>query len=143
MVRAEAVGGALGWRISVTRTATGARRVPWGMRSTPWLLAAIWLAGAAVVIGLAASRLIEDFGRSDGVSPLGTRWMGFTDRVMGGVSDQQVTLEDIRNAGDIIELGLGLIVYDALDVDQFSVHDSPGDGPFHKGIPLRLPVGPR
>ena len=66
------------------------------MRGTAWLVAAIWLAGAAVITGLPASRLIEDFGRTDGVSPLGTRWMGFTDRVMGGVSDQQVTLEEIE-----------------------------------------------
>jgi hypothetical protein len=66
------------------------------MRVTLWLLGALWLGGAAAVVGQPALRLLEDFARDDGVSPLGTRWMGFTDRVMGGVSDQQVTLEEIE-----------------------------------------------
>lgn len=33
--------------------------------------------------------LLDDFDRGDGVSAIGTRWQGFTDRVMGGLSDMQ------------------------------------------------------
>lgn len=33
--------------------------------------------------------LIDDFSDSEGISALGTRWQGFTDRVMGGLSDIQ------------------------------------------------------
>lgn len=36
--------------------------------------------------------LLDDFSSAGGVSRLGTRWEGFTDRVMGGVSDIQVDL---------------------------------------------------
>ncbi|MDT8439138.1 MAG: CIA30 family protein [Wenzhouxiangellaceae bacterium] len=36
-----------------------------------------------------ADLLIDDFGGEPGVSALGTRWQGFTDRVMGGRSDMQ------------------------------------------------------
>jgi len=42
--------------------------------------------------------LLDDFGRSDGVSSIGTRWQGFTDRVMGGLSDMQA---------DVVETGKG------------------------------------
>lgn len=38
--------------------------------------------------------LLDDFGRSDGVSAIGTRWRGFTDRVMGGLSDMQADVVD-------------------------------------------------
>lgn len=34
--------------------------------------------------------LLDDFSRTDGVSALGTRWEGFTDRVMGGMSDMEL-----------------------------------------------------
>ncbi len=34
--------------------------------------------------------LIDDFSSRDGKSALGTEWRGFTDRVMGGLSDMQV-----------------------------------------------------
>lgn len=40
--------------------------------------------------GMGDSLLIDDFSRGDGVSALGTRWEGFTDRVMGGMSDMQL-----------------------------------------------------
>ena len=36
--------------------------------------------------------LIDDFSRGDGVSALGTRWQGFSDRVMGGRSDLSAAL---------------------------------------------------
>lgn len=53
-------------------------------------------AGVTLAAADRPSMLIEDFTRADGVSPLGTRWMGFTDRVMGGVSDQDVSLGEIE-----------------------------------------------
>lgn len=105
------------------------------MRVTLWLLAALWLGGAAIVAGQPASLLIEDFGRDDGVSSIGTRWMGFTDRVMGGVSDQQVTLEEIEgrralrlrgqvrleNDGGFIQVALPLAgAREAMDASGFT-----------------------
>lgn len=41
--------------------------------------------------------LLDDFQRDDGASALGTRWQGFTDRVMGGRSDMQAGR--VRSAG--------------------------------------------
>lgn len=38
--------------------------------------------------------LIDDFSRTDGVSMLGTRWEGFTDSVMGGLSEMEVGFRD-------------------------------------------------
>ena len=38
--------------------------------------------------------LLDDFQRDDGLSALGTRWEGFTDRVMGGRSDMQLGYRD-------------------------------------------------
>lgn len=40
--------------------------------------------------------LIDDFASKEGISALGTRWRGFTDRVMGGISDAAVTREVIE-----------------------------------------------
>jgi adhesin HecA-like repeat protein len=39
--------------------------------------------------------LLDDFGRDDLVSALGTRWRGFSDRVMGGVSRENVVPDEI------------------------------------------------
>jgi len=39
--------------------------------------------------------LLDDFGRDDLVSALGTRWRGFSDRVMGGVSQESVVPDEI------------------------------------------------
>jgi len=38
--------------------------------------------------------LIDDFSSADGTSMLGTRWEGFTDRVMGGKSEMQIGYRD-------------------------------------------------
>jgi hypothetical protein len=38
--------------------------------------------------------LIDDFSRTDGASTLGTRWEGFTDSVMGGLSQMEVGFRD-------------------------------------------------
>ncbi len=105
------------------------------MRVALWLLGALWLGGIAVVAGQSASLLIDDFERGDGVSFIGTRWMGFTDRVMGGVSDQQVTLEEIEgrrvlrlrgqvrleNNGGFIQVALPLAgAREAMDASGFA-----------------------
>ncbi|MGK7297155.1 MAG: CIA30 family protein [Candidatus Wenzhouxiangella sp. M2_3B_020] len=38
--------------------------------------------------------LLDDFGRDDGRSAIGTEWRAFTDRVMGGVSEMQTDIVD-------------------------------------------------
>ncbi|MFP4334932.1 MAG: CIA30 family protein [Wenzhouxiangella sp.] len=63
------------------------------------------LAGAALVLLLGAlaitttgaseePMLIDDFASRDGTAAIGTRWRGFTDRVMGGRSDMQAGYVD-------------------------------------------------
>jgi len=47
--------------------------------------------------------LVDDFRGEDGVSALGTRWEGFTDRVMGGRSDMQVGYRD-SDAGPVLAM---------------------------------------
>lgn len=47
--------------------------------------------------------LLDDFQRDDGLSALGTRWEGFTDRVMGGRSDMEVGRRD-SDAGPVLFL---------------------------------------
>ena len=47
--------------------------------------------------------LLDDFTRSDGLSALGTRWQGFTDRVMGGRSDMEVRRDD-SEAGAVLRM---------------------------------------
>lgn len=39
--------------------------------------------------------LLDDFSRANGVSAIGTRWEGFTDRVMGGVSDMRLDFAEL------------------------------------------------
>jgi len=51
------------------------------------------LAASCVWMGISMAEpdrlVLDDFRRDDGVSAVGTRWQGFTDRVMGGLSDMQ------------------------------------------------------
>lgn len=47
--------------------------------------------------------LIDDFSRSDGVSTLGTRWEGFTDRVMGGRSEMQLDYRQLES-GSVLHM---------------------------------------
>jgi hypothetical protein len=47
--------------------------------------------------------LLDDFSRADGVSAIGTRWEGFTDRVMGGVSDMRLDFADLP-AGRVLRM---------------------------------------
>jgi len=50
------------------------------------------------------SLLIDDFIQADGVSALGTRWEGFTDQVMGGLSDMQVGYRDDGAGGRALHM---------------------------------------
>jgi len=54
----------------------------------PWTMAAacLWTIAA---MAESDPLLLDDFSRSEGRSAIGTRWQGFTDRVMGGLSDMQ------------------------------------------------------
>lgn len=52
---------------------------------------------------MTAPLLLDDFRKDDGVSALGTRWEGFTDRVMGGRSDMQVGYRD-SDAGRVLHM---------------------------------------
>lgn len=77
--------------------------------------------------------LLDDFSRSDGRSQLGTRWEGFTDRVMGGRSDMQVALArtdagpalhmtgevSLENNGGFIQARLPLAEEGALDAEEY------------------------
>ncbi|HRP88362.1 MAG TPA: CIA30 family protein, partial [Gammaproteobacteria bacterium] len=47
--------------------------------------------------------LLDDFHRDDGIAVLGTRWEGFTDRVMGGRSDMQVGYRD-TDVGRVLQM---------------------------------------
>lgn len=54
---------------------------------------------------MSATLLLDDFVRTDGVSALGTRWEGLTDRVMGGRSDMQVGYRDTDTGGALFLRG--------------------------------------
>ena len=45
--------------------------------------------------------LLDDFGGDDVVSALATRWRGFSDRVMGGVSRESVVPAEIDGRRDV------------------------------------------
>lgn len=54
----------------------------------------LWACTSAAAMDNNASLLIDDFSHGDGRSALGTRWQGFTDRVMGGRSEMRAGLVD-------------------------------------------------
>lgn len=56
-----------------------------------------------ILLVMTVALLLDDFQRGDGVSALGTRWEGFTDRVMGGRSDMQVGYRD-SDAGPVLAM---------------------------------------
>lgn len=79
--------------------------------------------------------LLDDFSQSDGVSSIGTHWKGFTDRVMGGVSEMKVERVEteqgnglrmtgpvrLDNNGGFIQMRLPLAENDdTLDASRFS-----------------------
>jgi hypothetical protein len=57
---------------------------------TPWqIFVSVLFCGIIGNMAIAEPLLLDDFANTDGVSVLGTRWQGFTDRVMGGRSEIQ------------------------------------------------------
>jgi hypothetical protein len=66
--------------------------------------------------------LIGDFDRDDLISALGTPWRGFSDQVMGGVSQETITLTEIdgrrclRLTGDVRLENNGGFIQMALDL---------------------------
>jgi len=69
-----------------------------------------------------ADLLLDDFGRDDLISEFATRWRGFSDRVMGGVSQENVALTEIhgrrclRLTGDVCLDNDGGFIQMALDL---------------------------
>jgi hypothetical protein len=67
--------------------------------------------------------LIDDFSREGGLSPLGSRWVGFTDQVMGGVSTARYGVMEaeggrflrmrgrvsLENNGGFVQVALSLV----------------------------------
>ena len=99
--------------------------------------------------------LIDDFTDRDGLSSFGTRWNGFTDRVMGGRSDMQVGIVEtddgsalqmrgsvrLDNNGGFIQIRLPLEnvgkTLDATDFDGVVLEVRGAPGPYF--IHLRTP----
>jgi len=52
------------------------------------------LLSSTVSMAQTQALLLDDFSSADGVSTLGTRWQGFTDRVMGGLSEMKTAYVD-------------------------------------------------
>lgn len=93
--------------------------------------------------------LIDDFSRSDGVAAIGTRWEGFTDRVMGGMSDMQLGYGQdngrpvlsmrgkvrLENRGGFIQARLPLDsgggAFDASDWDGIAITARGRPGPYY------------
>ena len=104
---------------------------------------------------------LDDFARDDLISRLGTRWQGFSDRVMGGVSRESLALADIDgcralqltgdvrldNSGGFIQMALDLALDGGnLDASSFAgvVVTARGNGERYS-VHLRTPdcVRPR
>ncbi len=103
----------------------------------------------------ANDRLLDDFADTDGRSTLGTEWQGFTDRVMGGVSDMQAGYVDtadgpalrmrgtvrLDNNGGFVQVRLPLVVdgtaLDASGASAFVVEARGAPGPYY--LHLRTP----
>ncbi|MFZ1413914.1 MAG: CIA30 family protein [Defluviicoccus sp.] len=66
--------------------------------------------------------LIDDFARDDLISTLGTQWHGFSDQVMGGISQETIALTEnsgrrcIRLTGDVRLENNGGFIQMALDL---------------------------
>lgn len=102
--------------------------------------------------------LLDDFSR-DGVSAIGTRWQGFTDRVMGGVSDMDAGVVEtgngsalkmsgevrLENSGGFIQVRLplaeksGTLDASRFDAVEITVRGAPGAYYLH----LRTPESSR
>jgi hypothetical protein len=89
--------------------------------SAGWLIVLIATATCAQAGG--DEMLIDDFSGPDLMSQLGTRWRGFSDRVMGGMSDAAISLDSVdgrnclRLAGRVRLENNGGFIQAALDLD--------------------------
>ncbi len=92
-----------------------------------FILASVLIPAAWCLERLAMARnddvlLIDDFARDDLISALGTPWRGFSDRVMGGVSQETIALTEIngrrciRLTGDVRLENNGGFIQIALDL---------------------------
>lgn len=103
----------------------------------------------------ADSFLLDDFMRNDGRASLGTRWEGFTDRVMGGRSDLQAGYIEtgsgpalrmrgtvrLENNGGFVQVRLPLAeqgrTFDASGATAFVIEVRGAPGPYY--LHLRTP----
>lgn len=75
------------------------------MRKTAWGLYLLLMQGSVIAMDQPGNVfLIDDFQSGDGQSIFGTRWSGFSDRVMGGLSDLNLGYQ--RLADDRLSLRL-------------------------------------
>ena len=99
--------------------------LPFGRRR--FILASVLIPAAWCLERLAMARsddvlLIDDFARDDLISTLGTPWRGFSDQVMGGVSQETIALTEIngrcciRLTGDVRLENNGGFIQMALDL---------------------------
>jgi hypothetical protein len=99
--------------------------LPFGRRR--FILASVLISAAWCLERLAMARsnkvlLIDDFARDDLISALGTPWRGFSDQVMGGISQETIALTKIdgrrclRLTGDVRLENNGGFVQLALDL---------------------------
>jgi hypothetical protein len=85
--------------------------------------------------------LIEDFSKEGGLSSLGTKWMMFTDQVMGGISKGGYTFETvdgkkcIRLQGDVSLENNGGFVQVALPLE---IDGKAIDASLYKGVRLEV-----
>jgi hypothetical protein len=105
--------------------------------------------GSVTIGGTEANLLLDDFS-SPGESAIGTRWEGFTDRVMGGMSDMQAGYArdgdasvlrmtgsvSLENNGGFIQVRMPLASRGTLDASGYSgvsleVRAAPGDYYLH------------
>lgn len=100
-------------------------------------------------------RLLDDFSQADGKSAIGTRWEGFTDRVMGGLSNMDAGIVEtdrgnaLRMAGSVrlennggfiqvrLPLASGRNTLDASNYDtvEITVRGTPGAYYLHVRTP--------
>lgn len=99
--------------------------LPFGRRRL--ILASVLIPAAWYLKRLAMARndevlVIDDFARDDLVSALGTPWHGFSDQVMGGISQETIALTEIsgrrciRLTGDVRLENNGGFIQMALDL---------------------------
>jgi hypothetical protein len=88
----------------------------------PVLIAAAWSGGSAAGARDNDVLILDDFSRNDLVSSLGTPWRGFSDQVMGGLSQETVARAKIdgrpclRLTGDVRLENNGGFIQMALDL---------------------------